>query len=97
MLECWYSYKNADGFFEDAEDFEVRVGCAVYQDRHGVESDEGRHVKGSFTLARNVCIHIVEDAVAEIRLLVKGSLCCIALSAREEGQESLYDLVSLLS
>lgn len=46
-----------------------------------MQGDEGRHVEGGLTLASDVRVHVVEDAVSEVGLLVEGSLRGVALSA----------------
>ena len=64
------TYKNADGFFENAKYFQIRVRGAVEEHTDGVESSKCCEVKRILALPGQVYVDFIEDTVPEVGLLV---------------------------
>jgi hypothetical protein len=61
--------------------------CSIQEYTNGMKSRQGCEVKRIVTLASQVYVNLVENAVSEIGLLIQRTLDWVALALREERQE----------
>jgi hypothetical protein len=57
------THQDADGFFEDAEDLEIRVRSAIEQDSNGMKGYQRGHIERRLALPTEVRVDVVEDAI----------------------------------
>ena len=60
--------------------------ASINEHTNSMQGRQGRQIKRVVALPREINVHLVEDAIAEVCLLVQWTLCGIALSLGEKRQ-----------
>ena len=60
------------------------MGCSVKQHADGMQGSQRSEIQSVEALPRQVHVHLVEDAVAQVSLLIQGPFDGVALSLGKE-------------